>query len=124
HIHCADALAPLPAGWAGFAAVVGNPPYLPHRAQPPADKAARRPAYTTARGQYDLSVLFVERGLGLLRPGGALGYILPNKFMAAAYGALLRALLAHQTSLLRLEDVSQDGAFPAATYPVILVARK
>jgi SAM-dependent methyltransferase len=123
-LHCDDALAALPAEWASFDAVVGNPPYLPHRAQATAPKAAHRGRYTAAQGQYDLSGLFIERGLELLRPGGRLGYIVPNKFMAADYGASLRALLARETSILRLEDVSADGLFPgAATYPVILVAQ-
>jgi SAM-dependent methyltransferase len=123
HLHCGDALAALPAGWSGFDAVVGNPPYLPHRAQATAHKAARRGRYASAQGQYDLSGLFIERGLELARPGGRLGYIVPNKFMAADYGASLRALLARETRILRLEDVSADGLFPgAATYPVILVA--
>jgi methylase of polypeptide subunit release factors len=123
-IHCGDALAALPAGWTGFDTVVGNPPYLPHRTQPPAHKAAHRGRYAAAQGQYDLSGLFIERGLELLRPGGRLGYIVPNKFMAADYGAALRALLAQETRILRLEDVSADGLFPgAATYPVILVAQ-
>ncbi|HMA34574.1 MAG TPA: N-6 DNA methylase [Chloroflexia bacterium] len=123
-IHLGDALADLPAWWPPFDAVVGNPPYVAHRAQPAADKPARRGRYRAARGQYDLAVLFVERGLGLLRPGGRLGYILPNKFMAADYGQAVREILAETTSLGRLEDLSRSGLFPdAATYPVILVAQ-
>jgi SAM-dependent methyltransferase len=123
-LHCGDALAALPAEWTGFDAVVGNPPYLPHRAQAGAQKAAHRGRYASAQGQYDLSGLFIERGLELLRTGGRLGYIVPNKFMAADYGAPLRALLARETGILRLEDVSGDGLFPgAATYPVILVVQ-
>ncbi len=120
-----DGLAALPAGWPGFDAVVGNPPYVAHRAQPAAAKAARAGAFVTARGQYDLSVLFLERGLQLLRPGGVLGYIVPNKFMAADYGVALRALLLGQMRLLRLIDVSRAVPFPgAAAYPVIVVAQR
>lgn len=124
-LHLGDALGALPEGWAGFDAVVGNPPYISHRAQPAAQKSERRARYRTARGQYDLSVLFVERGLELLRPGGLLGYILPNKFMAAEYGGPLRAMLAEETALLRLDDLSAAASFPGtAAYPVILAARK
>jgi hypothetical protein len=120
-----DALADLPDGWAGFDAVVGNPPYVGRRAVAPAQKARYAGRYRAARGQYDLSTLFMERGLGLLRPDGRLGYIVPNKFMAAEYGAPLRALLAREATLLRLDDVSSDGVFAgAAAYPVILVLRR
>lgn len=124
HLHDGDALADLPPGWADFDGVVGNPPYVAQRAQAAADKAGRAARYQTARGQYDLSVLFIERGLSLLRPGGVLGYLLPNGFMAADYGEPVRELLARRSSLLRLEDRSRSLTFPgAAAYPVILVAR-
>ncbi len=123
-LYCGDALADLPPGWVDFDIVLGNPPYLAHRAQTAADKTGRAARYRTARGQYDLAVLFIERGLGLLRPGGVLGYLLPNGFMAADYGEAVRELLAQRTSLLRLEDWSRRLTFPgAAAYPVILVAR-
>ncbi len=124
HLYCGDALTDLPPGWADFDLVLGNPPYLAHRAQATTAKAGRAARYRTARGQYDLSVLFIERGLELLRPGGVLGYLVPNGFMAADYGQPLRELLAGHSSLLRLEDVSRSTAFPgAAAYPVILITR-
>jgi hypothetical protein len=124
HWHEGDALVGLPPGWAGFDAVVGNPPYVPHRAQAPATRAAYRTAYQAARGQYDLSVLFIERGLGLLRPGGLLGYVVPSGFMAADYGLPVRELLARQHHLLQIHDLAGGRPFPgAAAYPLILVAR-
>ena len=124
HLHCGDVLADLPVGWVDFDIVLGNPPYVAHRAQAAADKARHAARYRTARGQYDLSVLFIERGIDLLRPAGMLGYVVPNGFMAADYGETVRELLAQRTSLLRLEDWSRSLTFPgAAAYPVILVAR-
>jgi archaemetzincin len=49
-------------------------------------------------------VLFVERALQLLRPGGVIGFILPNKFFQASYGQQLRALLSEQQAVWQWVD--------------------
>ena len=103
--------AALPAGWTGFDAVVGNPPYLGCRARR-AQSALPR-AYRAARGQYDLSGLFIERGPGAAAAGRVLGYIVPEQVHGRRIWRAVRGLLARETSILRLEDVSRTASFPA-----------
>ncbi|MFO0605286.1 MAG: hypothetical protein U0324_19055 [Polyangiales bacterium] len=67
----------------GFAAVVGNPPWVSYagRAAQPLAVARRRwyDATFTAFARYkNLQGLFVERAASLLRPGGRLGLVLPS----------------------------------------------
>ena len=86
-----------PEGVRGFNAVVGNPPYI--RIQnlkefAPLEVEFYKRRYASAgKGNYDIYVVFAERGLSLLSQHGLLGYILPHKFMNAKYGEPLRELL-------------------------------
>ena len=77
--------------------MIGNPPYI--RIQTMQEWAPQEVEYykdryiSAGKGNYDIYVVFVERGLGLLNPNGRLGFILPNKFSSTDYGAGLRGLL-------------------------------
>jgi hypothetical protein len=51
--------------------------------------------------------LFVERGLELVRPGGVLGFIVPDSFLAGRYFAGMRQLLLRHT-LLELTLIRDD----------------
>ena len=72
-----------------FAAIVGNPPYVSIRelakSHTTAEVAELRERFTTARGNFDLYVLFIERALQWLQPGGRLGFIIPNKWATLDY---------------------------------------
>lgn len=92
---------------------LGNPPYISSglRGSVPQDvdrAAALRKRYPLS-AQYKLNTypLFIERGLELVRPGGVVGYILPDSFLTGRYFAAVRALLLQHT-LLELTLIRQD----------------
>lgn len=70
----------------GFDAVIGNPPYVRIQALGRDLAVWARQRYATASGSFDVYVPFLERGVGLLAPGGRLGFIVPNKFLKLDYG--------------------------------------
>ncbi|MCR4341228.1 MAG: hypothetical protein NUW01_15230, partial [Gemmatimonadaceae bacterium] len=75
--------------------------------------------------QVDMSALFVERSLALLRPGGVAALLLPAKLWSSLAGGGVRALLADESTILTLEDLSNAPvSFDAAVYPSLLIARK
>ncbi|QDU94182.1 HsdM family class I SAM-dependent methyltransferase [Lignipirellula cremea] len=113
----------------GLDAVVGNPPYLNIRrwtkGQSPQCLAFLRRRYRSADGAYDAYVLFLERAYELLRPGGVCGMIVPNKLATLDYARSCRRLLAEQTTLLAVDDLSSLKLFPGANvYPYILIWKK
>jgi adenine-specific DNA-methyltransferase len=61
--------------------VVGNPPYVPITALSENEKAGYRARYATARGRFDLYLLFFEKALRSLAPGGRLVFITPEKYL-------------------------------------------
>jgi SAM-dependent methyltransferase len=127
NIRCADALGTFDDG--RFDAVVGNPPYVSIRelahTHSRAEIEALRKRFATARGNFDLYVPFWERALELLRPGGRLGFIVPNKWGTLDYARALRELLLTQTTMEQVVDVSALRIFPhASTYPQLVILKK
>lgn len=112
-------------GNGGFDIVIGNPPYVRHERLGKDQKAALQNAFPdVATGTADLYVYFYQKGLNLLRDGGRLAYITPNKFMRAGYGAKLRDQLSKNTKLEVLADFGDLPVFDATTYPLIAIFQK
>lgn len=121
-LHARDAL-DLDRALPPFDVIVGNPPFGRLARHP--DAAALRRAYAAAHGQGDLSACFVERALALLRPGGRLALILPNKWLRAPAGAPLRALLHEAAWVETVLDLGHAPLFGETdAFPCLLVARR
>ena len=75
-------------------------------------------------GVADIYVYFFERGLQLLKEGGFLAYISPNKYFRSGYGKKLREYLSTKTTIEQIIDFGDAPVFDAITYPSIIVLRK
>ncbi len=106
-------------GGGGFDCVIGNPPYIRIQVMKewsPLEVEAYKQLYTAAsKGNYDIYVVFVERGLSLLNKRGRLGFILPHKFFNAQYGEALRGLLAKGKHLSHVVHFGDQQVFAGAT---------
>ena len=120
----------------GFDVIVGNPPYISlERLRRDASVYARmrrtdeqgyvgQPTYKTMESRGDIYTLFVERGLQLLRKGGLLSYIMPNKWEKVMYGRPIRELFL-KTNLTHLIDFGDNQIFEdATTYTCIIRMKK
>lgn len=109
----------------GFDVVIANPPYV--RIQVLKQSAPGQVAYfknrygSAQKGNYDLYVVFVERGLEVLQPNGQFAYILPHKFFNAQYGQALRALIKKGNHLRHVVHFGDQQIFPGATNYVCLL---
>ena len=103
----------------GFDAVIGNPPYVriqTLKESAPVEVDAYKNGYKSASsGNYDIYVVFVEKGLSLLNSEGRLGFILPHKFFTTDYGERLRALLTIGKHLSGIIDFGHAQVFAGAT---------
>jgi adenine-specific DNA-methyltransferase len=125
----ADALhrSAVPAG--SFDAVVGNPPYINIRqlskTQSREQMDALRATYATALGNFDLYVLFIERAMELLKPGGRCGLIIPGQWATLDYARACRELLLAETTIEKVINLSDSRAFAnASVYPHVVVYQK
>ncbi|MBK9161635.1 MAG: Eco57I restriction-modification methylase domain-containing protein [Nitrosomonadales bacterium] len=103
----------------GFDAVIGNPPYIRIQTMKewaPLEVEHYKERYLSAgKGNYDIYVVFVERGLQLLNKRGRLGFILPHKFFNAQYGEPLRGLIAIGSHLADIVHFGHQQVFAGAT---------
>ena len=101
-----------------FHVVIGNPPYL--RVQgiqqtQPEYMPYYRERYQSARGNFDLYALFIERGYQLLASDGQFAYIVPRKFFQAAFGEALRRLLTNRGALRQIVRFGSAQVFEEST---------
>ena len=113
----------------GFDAVIGNPPYISVQAMkewnPIEVEFYKKNYHSASKGNYDIYVVFVERGLELLNEKGVLGYILPHKFFNAKYGQPLRSLIADGNNINKIVHFGDQQIFEnATTYTNLLFLTK
>ncbi len=134
HLVCADALSGngelswndrfpdafgLFAGYPGFDAVIGNPPYVAAKNSAMADYQAVH----GVKGQSDYYLLFLESVIAkdLVKPGGALSMVLPDPFLVRTNATAVREKLLKKWTVRSVVHVA--GAFPGAHVAnIILVA--
>jgi type I restriction-modification system DNA methylase subunit len=104
----------------GFDAIVGNPPYVRIQGFPRLQLDYFSSHYQSACGNFDLYVNFIERGYKLLKTGGLLGQIVPNKFFKTDYGEGLRKFIITNTALQKIVDFGASQVFDATTYTCLL----
>lgn len=118
---------PLSEDLQGFDVVLGNPPYVENKRLDPLTKKYLQNCgtYRTTYKLFDYAVPFIERSLQLLNRGGRFGYIVTNKFTVTDYGIKIREILAKDTTIESILDVSYLPVFKGtAIYPIILVFTK
>ena len=104
----------------GFDVVIANPPYV-RQEEIKEFKPALKRNFECFTGTTDLFVYFYERGVKLLRPGGAIALITSNKFYRASYGEKLRGFLPRELTLHQLIDFGDAPVFEAIAYASILM---
>lgn len=117
----------------GFDVVIGNPPYVRHekiKDQKPelqriyGQKDSKGDPLGSFAGTADYLVYFIERGLRLLKPGGAFSYITSNKWYRAKYGENLRFWMTRNSKLINIIDFGDADVFEAIAYPTIITAER
>jgi type I restriction-modification system DNA methylase subunit len=108
-----------------FDYLVGNPPYVRIEKIPEEKRDYYKEKYQSAKGRFDLYMLFIERGLEWLEKNGKLAFIASNRFMKTDTGRKLRELITQSSKIEQIVDFGDISLFEAATnYPCIFVLQK
>ncbi len=108
-----------------FDFVTGNPPYIRVQMLDERVKKYITENYKTAYSNFDLYVIFIERGLNWLKDNGNFGYITSNQFINREYGKKLRKYILENSKIISIIDFGDSGVFKDATnYPMILIFKR
>lgn len=106
-----------------FDLVLGNPPFLPRRKISDVSKLEEN--FDCARGRFDYSHLFLELAVRMLRPGGILAMVVPNRVFTNYHAGTIRQLLAENLHLDTILDFQDSEVFLGANaYIGAIVATK
>jgi len=110
----------------GFDVVIGNPPYVDSESMTrfnPKDRDFISKNYKTAKGNWDLYIPFIEKGIILMKDIGYLSYITPNKWLSMPYGTELRKYVLD--TIIQLSDFQKLKVFESASvFPITFSIRK
>jgi len=108
-----------------FDAVIGNPPYVRIQTLDKNEVEYFNTKYKSPTKNYDIYILFIEKGFSLLKENGVLGLILPHKFFQGEMGENIRRYIYETKSLYKLVDFSTNQIFEnATTYTCLLFLTK
>ncbi|MCC5943642.1 MAG: Eco57I restriction-modification methylase domain-containing protein [Bernardetiaceae bacterium] len=91
----------------GFDVVMGNPPYISIKDMAQNQKSYLIDNYETARGQFDLYNLFMEKAYELLKDDGYLSMITSNTYFANKNLQPIRAFLLSHTQIVKLVNLDE-----------------
>jgi len=127
NIVCDDALFRSEEAWSrqdrglGFDAILSNPPYIDSermKRETPHLRNEIAKEWSSARGNWDLYVPFVELGLKRTKSGGRAGFLTPIKLFGADYCATIQSqLLRHRIATAKIWETLE--AFENATVAVM-----
>jgi type I restriction-modification system DNA methylase subunit len=110
-----------------FDAVVGNPPYLRWQKLDDLDPMYRArlqriamDANVRAQELLDIYVLFFIHALDLVRPGGRIGFVTSNAWLATEYGVALQLFLLRDTKIVAIIGSEAEPFFPQAAINTVV----
>ena len=98
--------------------IIGNPPYISITKLTEREKSFYRKNFETAKGRFDLYILFFEQTLTSLKQNGRLVLITPEKFLYVNTAVPLRILLAHK-HVDEIHLIEEEAFGKLITYPTI-----
>lgn len=107
----------------GFDIVIGNPPYVDSETMirnNPEERNIYKNLYETASGNWDLFIVFIEKGIKLTNDSGVFSYIIPNKLIGAKYSLKSKEFMSNY-SIFDIRDYSRLNVFTeASVYPITI----
>lgn len=108
-----------------FDFVVGNPPYVRVQMLDERTRKYLTKNYKSAWSNFDLYIIFIERGLDWLKQNGKFGFITSNQFMIRSHGKKLREYILENSEILHIIDFARTKIFQEVTnYPTIIIFKK
>jgi tRNA1(Val) A37 N6-methylase TrmN6 len=109
----------------GFDIIIGNPPYVRQELLNSELKNSLKNKFKeVGNSSADLYVYFIQQAIELLKDGGILGFIIPNKWLEREYAFELRQYL-RQYEILKIINLSKIKVFEnVIADPMMIIIKK
>lgn len=110
-----------------FDAVIGNPPYVQQAMYESFDERQKEyllANYSSSMGRMNTFGFFIEKGIRLLRPGGRLGFIVPNTVLTQEYYKPLRRYVLDHARMKEIVTYEKPPFADAVVEAVTLLIEK
>jgi type I restriction-modification system DNA methylase subunit len=106
----------------GFDVIIGNPPYVFGGGSgiSPREKEYFQQKYESGHRKLNLFSLFFERSIKLLRPGGIMGFIVPNTLLRVTSYEDTRKFILENTRIVSIVNL-EAGVFEDVTASTIII---
>ena len=106
-----------------FDVILTNPPYVNiyKIASNKKQRTYYQKNYKSAYKKFDLYVLFLEKGLDLLKNNGKLTYIIPDSFLNHPYGLKIREILLNHSKINKIIDLTKFKIFKGVSNKLIII---
>lgn len=108
----------------GFDVVIGNPPYIFSREKISSKEKELYYKFETAEYQLNTFVLFIEKGIKLLKQSGVLSFIIPNSILKVTSMSKSRKFMLEQGELLNILQIFGYSFENVNVEAVVLVFQK
>ncbi|MDD4549696.1 MAG: N-6 DNA methylase [Syntrophomonadaceae bacterium] len=108
----------------GFDVVIGNPPYIFSREKISSKEKELYYKFETAEYQLNTFVLFIEKGIKLLKQNGVLSFIVPNSILKVTSMSKSRRFMLEQGELLNILQIFGYSFENVNVEAVVLVFQK
>lgn len=111
----------------GFDVVIGNPPYIDSEtmtATMPKMREKYAKLFKCAKGNWDMFIVFLEKGIDLCAISGTYSFIVPNKLIGADYSETIKEKITTRC-IIEIRDYSRVKVFAEVNvYPCTIVGSK
>lgn len=110
----------------GFDVVLGNPPYVSSKGEnfETHSKKYLEEKYVTAEYQIDTYILFIEKGIQIIKDSDYLVFIIPNSWMNNLFLSKIREFILKNSKVLQVTIMPLNAFEQATVDTVILVLQK
>lgn len=109
----------------GFNCIIGNPPYVKeYTSRETFEQIRKSHLGKYYQGKMDLWYFFVCYGIDLLKPGGLLGYIVPNNWVTNTGSRLLRNKVISESTIQKMIDFGSYMVFHNASIQTMILLLK
>lgn len=111
-------------GKSGFDIVIGNPPYVSVKSIPEDLKKIYTNYFTTAKGRFNLFILFIELFYNISKISGVINLIIPEGIYSNIEYRFTRALLLEKCSIIKLCTFTKRVFEASVDTTIIIASRK